>query len=300
MSETYKFVGDIEELKFFWMYGLRSLEPKECYFLSTSARNKRLNEDERKFYLVGRSEMFCKEIIPEDTYERFLRGIRRCETNKLAYLTKANLSYPSKVLVLYINISPIDAYFAMKEQMKYLMSVQSELTDSILKNSVAGIDSGFKNIRHSHTTGQSVFARSFSDPIWVDIDADVENYKTEAGYKSIDKVKSFLYEEIGKGNFMQIQTVGGWHWLIRKDILKNIGKKYKESPIKVIIDFMLESFKDCMTINEIVQNKNEMIPCPGTFQYGEHLVNIWNKDDFESLTPYHEYPTYEENNEAEI
>lgn len=296
---VYKFLKDLDELKWFWTYAMRPLKPSEVYFISTSARNKRLDEAEREYYQVGRSEMWHKEIITEDDFSRFLRGIRRCETNKLAYLTKAGMPYPDKVLVLYANIAPADAYSAMMQQIDGLITTQRELTDSVLKNSRDGIAQAYRNIRRSHTTGQSVFARSFGDAEWVDIDSDIEGYDSAGGREAIQEVKDFLGAETGKGNFMQIQTTGGFHWLLRKSKLAGIGRKYKADPIGTIISFMTSVFApNGITINEIVKNKNEMIPLPGTIQYGRHIVTVLNKEDFTEDKQLHEWPNYFEYQEA--
>jgi hypothetical protein len=298
---TYEFLKDLDELKWFWTYAMCPLKPHEVYFISTSARNKRLDETEREFFKVGRSEMWHKEIITEDDFARFLKGIRRCEANKLAYLTKGGMPYPDKVLVLYTNIAPTDAYSAMTAQIDSLITTQRELVDSVLKNSRQGITQAYQNIRHSHTTGQSVFARSFGESDWVDIDSDIDNYETTfEGLNAIQGIKDFLYKEIGAGNFMQIQTVGGFHWLIRKAKLSDIGKKYKADPIQTIISFMTSVLSPCgVAIKEIIRNKNEMIPLPGTIQYGQHVVKVLNKEDFTEDKRLHEWPSYLEYQEAQ-
>ncbi|MDR0683663.1 MAG: hypothetical protein LBF83_00820 [Spirochaetaceae bacterium] len=292
---TYKFLEDVDELKWFWTYAMRPLKPHEVYFISTSARNKRLNDAEREYFNVGRSEMWHKEIITGDDYARFLKGIRRCETNRLAYLTKGGIPYPDKVLVLYTNIAPVDAYSAMTKQIDSLIAAQRELVDSVLKNSRQGIEQAYWNIRHSHTTGQSVFARSFSDSEWVDIDSDIEGYDNESGRKAIEGIRDFLCAEPGKGNFMQIGTEGGFHWLVRKSKLSDIGRKYKADPLAVIIQFMRSAFAaNGITVNEIIKNKNEMIPLPGTIQYGCNTVRVLNKDDFTEDLRLHDWPDYVE------
>jgi hypothetical protein len=294
---TYEFLKDIDELKWFWTYAMRPLKPNEVYFISTSARNKRLDETERECFEVGRSEMWHKEIIAEDDFSRFLRGIRRCEANKLAYLTKSGIPYPDKVLVLYANIAPIDAYSAMTKQIDNLINTQRELTDSVLKNSQQGIAQAYRNIRHSHTTGQSVFARSYGDNDWADIDSDIEGWDNTAGLEAIETIKNILYTEIGKGNFIQVQTAGGFHWLIRKSKLSDVGRKYKADPIAAIIRSMtaacvLRGKETGIVINEIIRNKNEMIPLPGTVQYGSHTVQVLNRQDFSADLRLHDWPEY--------
>jgi hypothetical protein len=296
---VYEFLKDIDELKWFWTYAMRPLKPNEAYFISTSARNKRLSEEEREYFQVGRSEMFHKEIIAEDDYPRFLRGIRRCETNKFAYLTRAGMPYPDNVLVLYANIAPTDAYSAMTKQIDNLIAIQRELVDSVLKNSQQGIAQSYRNIRHSHTTGQSIFARSFSDSDWADIDSDIDNYETGEGREAIQSVKAFLYDEIGRGNFIQVRTAGGFHWLVRKSKLSNVGRKHKTDPVAAIISSMASIFGlHGIVINEIVKNRNEMIPLPGTVQYGFHVVSVANKEDFTEEHRLHEWPEYTEYRDA--
>jgi hypothetical protein len=278
MSETYKFLQDEEELKWFWQYAMPPLKQHEAYFISTSARNKQLDEQEREIYQVGRSEMWHKEIIPESDYNRFIKGIRRCECNKYAYLTKANLPYPDKVLVLYINIVPTNAYRAMQEQLKYLIDIQQQLTDAVVKNSEGGIEACYKNIRHCHTTGQSVFARCFSDTYWVDIDCDCESTPLDIGI-----IKEKLFNQgFAKGDFIIVDTAGGTHWMFTSTSLKGYGKRIKNDPIKMVVN-IIESVLRWQGYDpkEVVRNKNEMIPLPGTLQYGDYLVRVINKQDFD-------------------
>ena len=67
---------------------------------------------------------------------------------------------------------------------------------------------------------------------------------------------------------MAVKTGGGMHFLIRRE-------KIKFDP-KHLIQKIEEILPDA---KEVVRNKNEMIPMPGTFQYGVP-VEIWNKEDF--------------------
>jgi hypothetical protein len=290
MSEVYKFLADEEELKWFWKFGVPPLKPYEVYFISTSARNKRLNPEEREHYQVGRSEMWHKEIIAEDDYARFIKAIRRCECNKEAYLTKAGLSYPDCVLVLYYNVVPSNAYRAMQQQMIYLMDLQKQLTDAVVGNSEGGIEACYKNIRHCHTTGQSVFARSFSDAVWVDIDMDC---KPKPALEVVERVRLHLLDQLdfSKGDFMIIDTAGGDHIMFRSAALKAAGARFKGDPVKKVIDGMSDVLQASgLEPEEIVRNKNEMVALPGTLQYGDHIVRVLNKEDFTEDMKMHDMP----------
>jgi len=299
MRDCYKFLEDVNELKWFYSYVLPPLKPHECYFMSNSARNKKLDESERELYQVGRSEMWKKEVVTDDSFERLLKGVRRLETNRYAYLTKSGLPYPDKVLVLYMNIVPTDAYRAMREQMRNLMEIQGELTDSLVKGSGQGVESAWQNIRKSHTTGQSVFARSFSEKVWIDVDMDCKGWSGNlAGWTAVDGIKQFLMKELGLGNYVQVWTAGGWHWILRSSSLREVGRRNNRDPITVVCDEMKnimgrEGIYD-PEIDEVIRNKNEMIPLPGTLQYGDHLVTVVNKEDFRPEQMTHPWPEHVE------
>jgi|GEM_PF-860898 len=106
--ETYKFMHSQEELRWWWDYGVPPLKPNEIYFLSLSCRNKSLTEEERQYYQCGRSEMFAKQQIRHDTWEDFLKHVKRFEVRRDAYLTKSGVPFPQKSLVVYWNLTPID------------------------------------------------------------------------------------------------------------------------------------------------------------------------------------------------
>jgi hypothetical protein len=272
--DTYDFLADEEELKWFWEYGIPPLKREEIYFVSLSCRNKTLTEDERKTFMCGRSEMFAKQQIRHDNWISFLQHIKRFEVRKDAYLTKANLEYPQKSLVVYWNLSPINAYKAMKDQMNYLNEVITSLTDSALKNSQGGIDEAFYKVRKSFDTCQSLFARNFGNKIWVDFDIDSDITNTD--YRKIRD----LFQTVGDGkisNTMFVRTGGGLHCLFRKEKLHQNPDGICKELLKIIPD-----------AKEIVRNTNEMIPLPGTWQYEDHLVKIVNKSDFTEEDKLHE------------
>jgi hypothetical protein len=267
LIENYQFLIDEYILRFFWDYGIPPLKKNEIYFLSLSARNKRLDEDERKYYQIGRSEMFAKQQIRHDSFDELLKHVKRFECREDAYLTKAGLPYPAKVLVCYWNLCPVDAYKAMKDQMSYLTEILSSLADSAIKNSQGGIDESFYKIRKSFDTCQSLFARNFGTKYWIDFDIDGTFTETDC-FNIRDII--FTLGACNTGDVMIIKTAGGAHFLIKKSTIH-------VNPLH-ISDGIFMKMK--ANIKEIVVNKNEMCPLPGTRQYGDHVVNILNTDDF--------------------
>lgn len=277
---TYKYVFDEDEVRWFYEHGLPRLKPNEVYFLSCAARNKPLDDADREYYHIGRSEMFNKVVVHTDDYESFRRAIAKLECNEEAYRTKNGMRFPDSSLVLYVNITPTDAYRAMCEHMDELINVQRELTDSVLKKSEKGIESAYKNIRRSHSIGQSIFARCWGEDTWMDMDIDIEH----PDMKSLGEAISAIVEDvIGRENFIMVHTAGGFHILLRKVSLRDIGVKFKTDPFNVIKNLIVDDIKVNRfhaEVKEIVKNENRMIPLPGTCQYGKHLVTIINKHHF--------------------
>jgi hypothetical protein len=273
MNECYHHVEDVDEVKWYYDNVMQPLKPHEVWFLSCAARNKRLSEEERAYFQIGRSEMHNRVVVTKDAFEDFLRGLRKLEANKLAYTTKNGLSYPSKSLVLYANIVPSDAYRAMKEHLNEVINIQSLLTDSVLKGSNKGIEDAWYGVRHSHSIGQSVFARSFSEGEWLDVDADFEG--------EFPDLHEWFAKEFELRNFVFVSTAGGVHIMLRKSALKTVGSRIKNDPVKYVIETVSNALKESgAVVNEVVRNQNFMIPLPGTLQYGDHLVRVFNKNDF--------------------
>jgi hypothetical protein len=276
---TYSVIADEEELRFWWDYGMPPLSQDGIYFVSRSARNKKLSEEEREYYHCGRSEMFDKKQIRHDSWESFLKHIKRFEVRKDAFLTKNGKPYPEKCLVTYINISEISAYKAMKDQMSYLSETLIALSDSCLKKSKSGIDDSFYKIKKSFDTCQSLFARNFGKKFWIDIDVDCDNLVNE----DIENILQIFYRNGWvRGEVMLIRTGGGVHCLIKAD-------KLKQDPAILCghIESELKNIHQEKDIHEVVVNKNFMIPCPGLYQYQEPVFII-NKDDFIGVVePFH-------------
>ena len=261
--ETYKFIADETELKWFWDYGIPPLKKNEIYFVSLSARNKQLDEEERRYYHCGRSEMFNKQQIRHDDWNIFLQHIKRFEVRKDAFLTKSGVPYPEKALVVYWNICPIDAYKAMKDQMNYLTEVMTALTDSALKNSKDALEDCFYKVRKSFDTTQSLFARNFGEKTWIDFDIDDIIEGEQYG-----QIREYFHAMFGKGNTIFVKTGGGMHCLVRRS-------EYKINP-----DIVIDGIKKILpNAKEITRNSNEMCPLIGTLQYGRPVI-VMNKEDF--------------------
>jgi hypothetical protein len=290
MVETYKFVEDEDELRWFWTYGIPPLKKNELYFASLSARNKRLTLEERTQYKLGRSEMFAKTIIRHDDFNNFVKHLRRFECDKRGFLTKAGVPYPDKVLVLYFNICPINAYTSLQDLIKESLASQKQLLDAALTGKDDAINESWHKLTKMWDSTQSIFARNFGTREWLDLDLDIDNYKTAKGWSAIDKIKSWMTGFLGVGNVMLVQTTGGIHCLIRRSSLAELSKSVKADPMKRILTMITPNLElGGINVKEVVRNDNEQIPLPGTLQYGS-LVTVLNKDDFSEEHMLHPLP----------
>ena len=283
----YQFIYDIDELKFFYDNILPPLETTEVYFISLSARNKYLTEEERIKYELGRTEMFCKEIVRKREWERFLRIIRKFECNEGGYTTKNNSNIPQKCITCYININPSETL----QSLKHFNNIVSEYMDELAH--IAFQKKGNNNIAERlnklDNNLMTCYQQSRGVRHWIDIDIDIPK---DIKIGNDNKINKFLIDNNIK-NYWWIDTKFGYHLLIKK-------KELKFDPNNIII-FMYDRIRDILLWNEenridaititqeiynkcelkahdyeIIVNKNEMIPVPGLLQ-GEYLVRILNK-----------------------
>lgn len=83
----FKIVHDENELRTF--HDLLTKHPikKHCsYFISMSARNKYLSDEEKRQIDLGRTEMFSRKIVPDDDFSTYKRIVYSYETNKKALM----------------------------------------------------------------------------------------------------------------------------------------------------------------------------------------------------------------------
>lgn len=100
---------------------LPELTKNEVYFVSLSARNKYLSEEERLFYHLGRTEMFGRKLIRNK--ENYAERIERLINSLPSYKTKNGKNMPEKAMVCYANINPSDGVKAYLEFNSYINDI---------------------------------------------------------------------------------------------------------------------------------------------------------------------------------
>ncbi len=227
---------------------LPDLQNDEVYFISLSARNKYLNEEERKFYGLGRTEMFSRNIIRRK--EDFEYVLSKLESTLHYKLTKTKQNIPEKALVVYVNINPssmIKAYFNLANEMnKELLDINMAMQHNKQPN-YSGIHLLDRKLMNCIQTARS-------RKIFIDIDFDV---------KGDIPIKDFIITLANKEiKYYLIQTKSGYHCLI--DLASMKDKKFN-------LNYEVQKCHQlvCLHDGEVIINTNGMIPVPGTLQAGE-------------------------------
>lgn len=242
------FIYSEEELNYF-VNLLPTLERDEVWFISLSCRNKHLIDEERKFYSLNRPEMFAREFIYETSLDKFKLVLEMLETSLLYRRTKSNQLFPEKAMIVYFNLNPssgIKAFFEFQKEMNKEMEL---LVNGLEKNNNNEIF--YNRFKRCMSILKSKFQTSTSRKIFVDVDFDIK--KSPIGFEIIQGFISFC--DSNNMKYFVIETKGGYHVCIKKETIHcNIQKVINELHSKVSKD------------GEVVFNKNEMIPLPGTIQ----------------------------------
>jgi len=271
-----KIIHSTKELKWFYDNVVQELKSSEVHFLSLSARNKYLTDEERKTYALGRSEMFARSIVRFNGWEKFLSIVRKYETNEGAYITKNNMNMPSKAMVCYFNINPSDSLKAYRDFNKVMNEYMFELAQCAVNN--RSTDNILYRINKQSTLLMNSYQKATGTRYWMDFDFDVDKGFLPYIEKIVAEVKSH------NGRSYIIDTKSGFHLLISKDTFFSGDfnpKTIVDDAIEDLFNFYSKVYKDeflttRLAESEIMHNKNVMAPLPGTFQAG-HKVIILNK-----------------------
>lgn len=240
----YRFVYSEDEVKKFFSI-LSPLKPDEAYFVSLSARNKYLTDEERKAIDLGRTEMFARKLIKQYTYEAFIRTIRTYEVNDGGFTSRSNIPLPEKCIVIYANINPVSGRAALKEFYEKTTQLLFDLSDDKdSRKRLASLDTELMNC----------YQRAKGTKKFIDIDCDVPD-------EGIDIVELVIAELKANGvDYHVIKTKGGFHILIDRSTLHYNYTTIINKANKLAV----ERFGHA----EVVVNKNNMVVIPGTIQAG--------------------------------
>lgn len=304
----YKFVADEYEIKWWFNHVVVKPEVNESYLICLSARNKKLSDEERKTYELGRSEMIHEVIItPRNkskiwNYNIWASGIYKYECNTLGLLTKNGLPYPQKCLAIYSYLNPSDEVAVAESTADFTNTLRSELVRAAIKGSKDGILDNVEKLTTVMKHMKSCHANNLSRKIYIQFDFDINpDYKANRNI-IYEGLYSSCISFFKKGNFFIIGTSGGFHIVVKKELLKFNPNLFIDSAVKSAADLYANNiagidkdynydtlYKKYMDtgksphtgiFEEAIRTPQEFIPLPGTYQYGSYIVRCLNKDDY--------------------
>lgn len=251
MKAFHEFIYDESQIEKFHSL-LSPLKEHESYFLSMSARNKYLTEEERQHYELGRTEMFARKLVKRSEFETFLRVLKSMQVSRGGYTSRKGVELPDRCLLVYANINPVNGIKALKEFQEKTTQMMFDMVDGAdVKKKFASLDTEMMNC----------YQRAKGTRTLIDVDFDVP----DDGIDLVEKVLADLRKH--EVAYHVIKTRSGFHVLLEK---AGIRYNYTEV-IKTANDEAVDRYSHA----EVVVNKNDMIPVPGTMQ-ADHSVCFVN------------------------
>lgn len=297
MAEYYKVINTegLAELEWFYTHMLRDLKPGESWMICLAARDKKLTEEERKVYFLGRSEMMRESIVRYhhvgEPFKWFSEAVFAYNMDKRGLTTKNGLSYPDKTLMVYLTLNPCSSLGCVHDTIDYANMLDRQMVDSVIKSSKDGIEDNIFKYSKVFDHLKSVHARNPSERLLVDFDLDFNEIKIENFWAELSKV---MQEFFPKGSFAIVRTAGGCHIVVKRAVLKC----NPEDIVKRLEDWFaannMETSEVKYNVNKTTTQTGEkrqaspMIPMPGSFcykklannEYKRIMIEVVNKDDF--------------------
>ena len=237
----YNLIHDTNQIKMF-VNLLEDPTSDESYVLSLSARKKYLTKEEQELYKMKGKEMFLRQIC--NMKDEYLKQVRRYCCMEGSSTTRAGEDLPSHSLIIFANINPSSYKHAF-------VKFQTKMLEYL----VEGNDQKIKSLT---TTFNTEIQRTRSRKIWIDVDFDIDKNNIGSLQAVIIKLKSQGVE------YHVIETKGGFHLMMRRETVKF------NYPELIAFFHKLESTQNSKY--EVIINKNDTVPLPGTYQEGFPVI----------------------------
>lgn len=310
----YQMISSVEELKWFFEHVVNKPQVNESYSMVFVSRHKKLSKEEQKTIGLTRKEsefLATQSIrlgkfkdalyIDEDnnwTFDNFLKRVRRFNVDKYAYTTALGEPIPTKTLAIIFYVNPCDDIKVADALVTQINDVKTAIAKAMLngKTTVDNLQS-YQMFGNLENNLKHFKANQKGTRYWLDFDIDVPKWFKEGSFVQPEThtKQSYYYNmccalnvDFGKGNYVIIDTSGGYHILVKTSSIKsnphefcknmewlyNLGvEKYGEEPY-------LDENGNCKF--ECIVNDSQIpgLPLPGTYQY-DRPVTVLNKEDFE-------------------
>ena len=262
------------------------------------------------------------------TFEQFLQRLKRFNVDKGAYTTSTGNPIPTKTLAIIFYVNPGDDMKVCKKFVEEYMNVNEAISKAMLNGKTTNENyQSYQWFGNAESNIKHLKANQKGSRYWMDFDIDVPkwfkqgnvagkekalkdfNYwptmkdvmddtnETKEAYEAIcaayddiyfKDLKTALTNTFGKGNYVIVDTSGGYHILVRTNAIKADPHKFCKL-VKSIYDHAVEvdgnkSYLDEKGVCkfECIVNDSQIpgLPLPGTYQY-DRPVTVLNKEDFE-------------------
>jgi len=268
----YQMIADVDELKWFFDHVIQRPQINESYSMVFVSRHKKLSKEEQETIGLTRAESeflatqaiklrSIKNSSEENselrwTFDEFLKHVRRFNVDKYAYTTALGDPIPSKTLAVIFYINPADDMVVADNMINQLLDTKTGIAKAMLggKTITNNIQS-FQAFGNIESNVKHLKAQCKGTSYWIDYDLDVpawfktkndvydfptENGMVKGGYFQV--VKNVLTERFGKGNYVIVDTSGGYHILVRTTSIKS-------NPHQFCLD-MKELYEEALNLGE--------------------------------------------------
>lgn len=298
--ENYKFLADENELKWFFDHVITKPQEGESYLMCLASRAKKVSMEERARIHLGRGEMMREQVIvPRGKnriwdFNQFKSYFRRYEFPYDGMVTETGDPYPVNSLVLYFYVNPSSEDRVAMDQMNHTLQILIDLVNASRKQHSDGIAEQLAKLGGLDVHKKTCRATNLSQHLWTQFDFDFSDEvkndpaKVELVKKALRDVGNRLY---GKGKVVIIRTGGGFHVLVRKEGMRYWADNVRKTDTyKDPINSFLRNVVDTLNVenngepfkwyDEWTKTEQSFLPCPGTYQYGNFVVEVVNKEDF--------------------
>ena len=310
----YQMIADENELHWFFDHVIQKPKVNESYSAVFVSRHKKLTEEELKTFGLTRKEgeflatqtfrmRNIKDASRKDdpelwTFEQFLSRVKRFNVDTGAYTTGTGEPLPTKTLAIIFYVNPGDDMKVCKKFVEEYNDINEAISKAMLNGKTTDDNlQSYQWFGNAESTIKHLKANCKGSRYWMDFDIDVPKWFKEntdryefpdgskGGYFTV--LKNILASTFGKGNYIIVDTSGGYHVLVKTKAIKADPHKFCKE-VKAIYDEALELGEEPYLDEkgnckfECVVNDSQIpgLPLPGTYQYGRP-VTVLNKEDFE-------------------
>lgn len=302
MSEMYQMIADPEEVKWFFENVLQKPMIQESYAAVFVARFKKLSTEERTEVGISKrdaefmaTQTFrvkkihdLADLRADDgwTFENFLKRLKRFNVDKEAYTTSGGYPLPEKCLAVIFYVNPCDEIKVADEVTQKLNDTKTAIVKAMLNGKTLDVNlQSYQNFSNIESNVKHARAHCKGSVYWLDFDLDVPDWFRQGVY--FNTMKATLNSRFGSGNYLIVDTSGGYHILVRtaaihgnphefcKDMTGIYWKAITEEGMPEYVDDTGKDKFECIVNDSQIPG----IPMPGTYQYGRP-VRVVNKEDF--------------------